>query len=50
MLGKLGLSREEAQELHTTMSKLAHKARIDPIEAGQDAAEAVADGAEDQTL
>jgi DNA-binding MarR family transcriptional regulator len=39
MLGKLGLSREEAQDLHRTMSMLAQKAQIDHIEAAQDEVE-----------
>jgi DNA-binding MarR family transcriptional regulator len=34
MLSKLGLSREEAQELHLTMSRLARAAQIDHAEAG----------------
>nr|WP_159825228.1 MarR family transcriptional regulator [Arthrobacter sp. 9AX] len=50
MLGKLGLSREEAQELHKTMSNLAHAAQIGHIEAGQDAAEVGGDGSKDQLL
>ncbi|MET1088867.1 MAG: hypothetical protein ABWY04_17390, partial [Arthrobacter sp.] len=38
MLRKLGLTREEAQELHATMSRLARAAQIDHTETEQDAA------------
>jgi DNA-binding MarR family transcriptional regulator len=50
MLSKLGLSREEAQELHRTMSRLARAAQIDHTEPGQDTTRDVARSLTDHAL